>query len=118
MDAQEVFIEWPTGPCDVSEDDLDWDWEWEYLKNEVTELMARFKTTYWKVKVKNFGWKKVSGSLEVEASDFAELAGKILPHTENWFKVYDRGDHIAINNNHHDSPCGDEWYEIFPQEGS
>lgn len=112
----EPVLEWPTGPCDVSECELDWEWEWEGMMNDITELMQPFETDQWMVKVENFGWRKVSGTLYTEAEDAQTLLRAILPNTENWFKVYDRGDHISLNNCHHDSPCWVEWYHIYPAQ--
>lgn len=112
--SEEIYCEWPTDT--EYEDSLEHEWEWEGVLNDVEILMEKFKTDNWLVQVEGFGWRKASGSLYVKAKTASELIIKTLPNTENHFKIYDRGDHFAINNSHHDSPTGSEWYYVRPLE--
>jgi hypothetical protein len=69
----------------------------------------------WHAEVKNFGWRKQSGYSDFTATDGSTFLGKILPNTDCDFTIYEYGtDGIALNNMHHDSPTGDEWYYIVP----
>jgi hypothetical protein len=70
----------------------------------------------WHAEVTNFGWRNQNGYCDFSAHTAQELLWGVLPNTENTFVVYDEGDHISINNAHHDSPMGGEWYTVKPQE--
>lgn len=107
----------------VSESDraLAWDVVWEDLSNDVTDLMERVRKASghdygndWLVDLSNFGWTHDGGSGTVRASSAEELLRAVLPDTENDFFVYDEGDHIVIDNAHHDAPMGGEMYRIYP----
>lgn len=96
----------------------------EELNDQLTEIMQRLNPDGrgWRAEVKNFGWRALDGYKEFEAEDGQKLLEQILPQTECVFKIYDRGDHIAINNAHHDSPVFAEWYTVRavqpePEEG-
>ena len=90
--------------------------EWEYLTESLTELMNQInpKNLPWKATVRNFGWRKLNGSSEIDASDGEEFLRLLLPDTECQYRIFDRKDHIAIQNWHHDNPTGDEWYRAEP----
>jgi len=101
------------------EDSFTYESAWDDLCYELTELMKRLDTDHtdrWYGESKNFGWRSLDGVAEsIVASNGKELLQKTLPKCECSFKIYDRGDHIAINNAHHDSPCFAEWYYIWPK---
>jgi len=100
----------------ASEDSDIYDFEWEYVTESLTELMNRIGkgTTEWVATVTGFGWRSLDGTLAMSVKDGAEMLRKVLPDTENTFTLYDMGDHIKINNAHHDKPTGGEIYEIRP----
>ena len=93
-----------------------YDMEWESLCDCLTELMERINPDglEWRADVRNAGWQKRSGHKIFSANDGNKLLQEILPKTECTFKIYDRQDHIAIENAHHDSPMGGEMYYIRP----
>lgn len=95
-----------------------YDMEWESLCDCLTELMNRINPdgSEWRVDVRDFGWQKQNGHKVFSADDGQNFLWAILPRTECTFKIYDRQDHIAIDNAHHDSPMGGEWYYIRPVE--
>jgi hypothetical protein len=71
--------------------------------------------TDWEARVENFGWANRSGTKEFNADTGASLISSVLPDTACNFKIYEYGDDgIAIDNAHHDSPTGGEWYYIVP----
>lgn len=93
----------------------------ENVTDALTELMNKVAkknhmegTDLWRAEVKGFGWRGLSGQREFRAETGDELLRNVLPAADNTFYIYDRGDHIAINNFHHDAPTGREWYEIYP----
>jgi hypothetical protein len=109
-------------------------WEWADLDDPVElgdawELMSgelgyylyytlEIKEHYWYAEVSNFGWRGQSGSAWIDAEGANDLLYKILPKTENHFNIYKytlygrKG--FAIQNFHHDSPMGKEWYYVIP----
>ena len=100
-------------------------WAWDDVTSLLTELMNRIGkgATEWDATVEGFGWRNQSGSLRLTAENRplrltaengADFLQKVLPNTENTFKLYDMGDYIKIDNAHHDKPTGGEIYEIRP----
>jgi hypothetical protein len=97
---------------------------WSSLTECLTETMkevnkSRFPgaSMYWTATVKNFGWRGQSGYKEPFIADTGEqLLQEILPKTDCTFKIFREGNELKIQNYHHDSPCGNEWYEIRPHE--
>lgn len=90
------------------------DWAWEDFTASLTEFITkRNEEGFWKVYVKGFGWRKLSGYKYLQACTGDELLKGILPKTECSFEVYRYGKGLAIFNQHHDSPCG-EWYFVNP----
>jgi hypothetical protein len=97
-----------------------WDDQWEYMTEYLTEKM-QLKTKglknpeYWHAEVSNFGWRSQSGESNFKAENGKELLQKILPKTDCHFRIYDDGKRgFKIQNYHHDSPTGNEWYHIRP----
>ena len=69
----------------------------------------------WKVEVSNFGWRNQDGQKILRAENGLELLRGILPDTECTFRIYHDGrTGLKIQNFHHDSPTGNEWYYIYP----
>jgi len=92
-------------------------WEWESLLECLTNLMTskqKDEGTYWRAEMHNFGWRKLNGEQVFEAETGQELLRRILPDTDCTFGIYGFGRGFAIQNAHHDSPLGDEWYYIVP----
>lgn len=82
------------------------------LDNLISEINPNGK---WAGKVKNFGWRSLSGYKEFDADNGKDFLRQILPDTDctfNIFKFKRKG--FAIQNFHHDSPTGKEWYYIVP----
>ena len=109
--GQRGEVEIRKGVC--SDPDL-FTYEWDALCEELTRVMGERGTTHWRVEMRNFGWRRLSGVQELEATTGQELLRKILPKTDNTFKVYSVGKEIHINNAHHDSPTWAEWYIVAP----
>ena len=90
--------------------------EWEYLCECLTEWMKEINPDgSWDAEVTGFGWRRLSGRKALEAGDGRTLLLEILPRTECTFTIHHRGDHIALENAHHDAPTGGEWYHIRPR---
>lgn len=97
------------------DEDFDFDFEWDYLTEELDVIISRINPKgNWHCEVKNFGWRKLSGEKDFTAVTGQKLLSSVLPKTYNNFHIYVEGDTININNFHHDSPCGDEWYTLTP----
>jgi len=94
--------------------------EWESLTEWLTEIMQKknYRNYYkhsWDVKVENFGWRSSNGEAKIKAKDGTELLQKILPDTDCTFRIFHDGrTGIKIQNFHHDSPTGNEWYHVRP----
>jgi len=70
---------------------------------------------YWKASVKNFGWRNLDGQKRFFADTTKNFLRVILPDCDCHFNIYKNGKRgIAIQNYHHDSPTGNEWYYIYP----
>lgn len=96
------------------------DLEWNDLCYTITKYMNKVNPdSYWIARVENFGWANRNGSMaKFHASRADILLSKILPDCECSFKVYKYGKYgLAINNAHHDKPCGGEWYYILKAKG-
>jgi len=90
--------------------------EWEYLAEYVTELMKERGMDEEPIycEVANFGWRGINGQQVFYAENGPEFLKAILPDTNNTFHIYEYSDGLAINNFHHDSPIGREWYYATP----
>ena len=90
------------------------DWEWDDLTGEITARINKVNPSgRWYARVSNFGWMNRSGEKKFHATTGHELLCGCLPDCECSFKVYKYGrSGFAINNSHHDKPCGGEWYFI------
>ncbi len=94
--------------------------QWDFLIESLTEVMRKItkNNTYkdrWKVQVNNFGWRSLNGEAEIRAETGRELLEKVLPKTDCTFNIFKHGRNgLKIQNFHHDSPMGNEWYYITP----
>lgn len=96
--------------------------EFDYLCDALTEMMEnvahRFHFGYWYCEVSNFGWRSQGGHKYFKADTGKELLQQILPKTPCTYKIFRPKDRrtpkIMIQNYHHDSPVGKEWYHIWP----
>ena len=81
---------------------------------ELTEVLTEVNPDNkdWYCKAENFGWRKISGEKTFMALTGKAFLSEILPETECTFKIYEENGKIKVNNRHHDSPYGDEWYYI------
>jgi hypothetical protein len=107
-----LLLSWDANEFETEDEARD---AWDYLTEQLTEIMdKKNEKWYWKAIVRNFGWQGRNGYKYLMAYKGDELLGKILPRTECNFRIYNYGKGIAINNFHHDSPTGKEWYYITP----
>ena len=90
--------------------------EWECLTHALTDKLNEINPDgNWHAEAKNFGWLKLSGDKDFNAESGKTFLFEILPKTDCTFRIYtDEKDTIKIQNFHHDSPVGNEWYRITP----
>lgn len=94
--------------------------EWESLTGALTEWLDEINPggEWWYAEVRNFGWRAQNGWKEFRAREGREFLREILPNTDCTFKVFiDPDKTVRIQNFHHDSPVGNEWYYITPYAG-
>jgi hypothetical protein len=102
---------------EVSQDSDFFRQEYEFFCDDLTELLKSLcPDGYFKVEVHNFGWQSQDGYKYMEARTGRDLLNGILPDTDCTFSIFKvkHGKQIAIQNSHHDSPYGNEWYVIKP----
>ena len=110
-------IEWMQEDDDPDISQMNWDSEMEYLTELMHSITKRNNyNNFWNVEGIGMGWRSRSGTAQIRASTGVELLQKILPNTDCHFRIYiDKVRHeIRIQNYHHDSPVGNEWYTIKP----
>lgn len=108
---EKPVIRWDSS--DYEPDDVEI--QWDFVLEDLTELVKEINPDgYWYCKVENFGWRKQSGFAYLEFDDGMSLVSKVLPKTECSFKVFKQDKTLKIQNFHHDSPTGNEWYELKP----
>ena len=88
------------------------DFEWDDLNYCINK--NKFKTEHFLCKVESFGWRGLDGHKYCKAKDLTSLLSSILPDTDCRFKIHNFGKGIAIQNFHHDSCIGNEWYYCNP----
>lgn len=88
-------------------------WE-DFLTNLDEELKKISPDGYWQVEVHGFGWRQLNGQKMFEADNARKFLQEILPKTDCTFYIYKTATGLSINNFHHDSPVGKEWYYIKP----
>src|SRR3990167_8216641 len=108
-----IFTWWPE---DEDPDDLQFQWD-EFIADFTQQMQTKNPDGNWDVVVKNFGWMKQCGIKELnDITTGSDLLAEILPNTECHFKIYHhQDDGFKINNFHHDSPYGSEWYYVLPK---
>lgn len=94
--------------------------DWENLLDCLTWFMEQLDivgSRAWRAEVSNFGWRNQSGYKDFNADNGRELLRKVLPDTDCTFNIwFDTVDWcIRIQNSHHDSPTGNERYEVRPE---
>ena len=100
------------------DDELD-EFAWESMTECLSEILKEINPQgVWSAEVKNFGWRNIDGQIQkFETLDGAEFLRTILPQTDCHFKIFRYGKGLAIQNYHHDSPTGNEWYYVLPKGG-
>jgi len=94
-----------------------YDMEWDCLLDTLQGVLdEKNPDGYWKARVENFGWRNSGGQTSFCISNAKEILRKILPDCECTFYVYEDGPGLKIRNFHHDSPTGNEWYYLQPDE--
>jgi len=84
---------------------------WEDVEQYLTEILEKKNPDgYWKIDVENFGWRNLDGTAYLRLEKGVDIVHKVLPRCPCSFKVYNYGKGLAIQNWHHDSPTGNEWY--------
>jgi hypothetical protein len=92
-----------------------WQFRWEDFTEYLTTILKRKNPDgYWKAQVRNFGWRNLDGVKLLRAKDGAGFLREILPQTDCHFYIFNLGNGLAIQNFHHDSPVGNEWYYVVP----
>jgi hypothetical protein len=70
----------------------------------------------WHCQVENFGWQSLNGYKDFQATRGQALLSAILPQTDCHFRIFVEGKgfgrYLKIQNFHHDSPTGKEWYTV------
>lgn len=93
--------------------------EWESLIEFLTEILNAVNPDgYWQAKVIGFGWRGQEGYKDFEADNGSDFLKNILLETDCSFKLFLDKSIIRIQNFHHDSPTGNEWYTIQPASDS
>ena len=85
------------------------------LLDELTIVIKKLNPDgFWFGQVKNFGWMNRDGNNYFMALSGIELLGAVLPKTDCTFKIFQENGVLKIQNWHHDSPAGNEWYTVTP----
>jgi hypothetical protein len=116
---QQMYDEEPTREQlsnDIYKDSDVFQMAWDDMVSYLTDLIKEKNPNgYWSASVVDFGWRNSSGHAFFKAVDGASFLRSVLPKTDNTFFIYKYGKNgFAINNFHHDSPTGREWYYIRP----
>lgn len=99
----------------ISNDEELEDFHWDDFLMELDYIVdSKNKGDYWKASVNNFGWRNLDGQKFFKADSSIELLREVLPDTDCHFNIFNFGKGIAIQNYHHDSPMGNEWYYLLP----
>lgn len=97
------------------DDEEDQEWAWEDLMRALTILLKEVNPDgFWFCEVSNFGWRNISGEAYFEFDDGSALCSKVLPKTDCHFNIFREDRKLRIQNFHHDSPVGNEWYTLTP----
>ena len=89
------------------------EFDWECMTDCFTDILTKFNPKGgWHAEVEGFGWRGISGHKDFRATTGAQFLQNILPHTECRFNIFKEKNAIKLQNYHHDSPVGNEWYTI------
>ena len=91
--------------------------EWEGLIDALTAVIAEMNPAGdWRAWVHDFGWRRLCGESFFFARDGQTFLRELLPRTACLFNLYvdPSPPAIRLQNFHHDSPYGDEWYRVMP----
>lgn len=92
-----------------------WQFQYDDLLYQLSEIIKTKNINgYWKATMDNFGWLHQNGYKYFTATTGQDLLTQILPQTDCQYRIYQYGKGLAIQNFHHDSPTGNEWYYITP----
>lgn len=85
-----------------------------HFQTLLDKVASKYKEEfYWVAEVHGFGWRSQSGELDVfYETDARKLLGKILPNCDCTYKIFMNRTGFELQNFHHDSPTGNEWYTI------
>lgn len=107
----ELIAEW-----NLEDDNID-EWAWlDFCEHINNAIMKKNPSGEWYAEVKNFGWRSLDGYKYFHAETAEEILHQILPKCECIFKIFEWENGIAIQNWHHDSTTGNEWYYISPKK--
>lgn len=96
-------------------DEVDSEFLWQDFMADLDAILKKKNSDgYWFAEVSNFGWRNLNGSKHFAADNGETFLQKILPKTDCHFKIFNFGNGLAIQNFHHDSPVGNEWYYVVP----
>lgn len=100
------------------------EYDWEVTCAEFGRLLEHVHPRgVWLVQVAGFGWRSQTGQGMValsSAGDGEEMLRSILPETACRFRIFQKQaiagnqTYIRLQNFHHDSPTGNEWYTLWP----
>jgi len=107
---------------EVSRDQFIFDQAFDDLNEDLTQTLRDLtktqdgETMYFKVNVSGFGWQKLTGYKYMKVQDGKELLRETLPDTQCIYLIFKvkHGKKLAMQNFHHDSSTGSEWYVITP----
>lgn len=114
-DSKKIVLEWNNSNSYYEDEETKEliynEFEYEDFLCELDEFLEKFNPkAFWYCRVENFGWLKQSGKKYFFAENGKDFLNKILPRTECNFKIYKSKNELQIQNYHHDSPHGNEWY--------
>jgi len=108
------IISWDASEYVDSEYEEDESEAWEEKMVALTAYMDSINPSgKWFVRGSKLGWRKKSGSKDVDATTAASLLDQILPKTDNTFKVYKANPGLRILNSNHDAMG--EIYDVKPR---
>jgi len=91
--------------------------EWDLFCQDLSDYLEKINPKgQWYATVENFGLWQKNGFTNIQSNDGQKFLSRILPDADCSFKVYVEGKgfgrYLKIQNFHHDSKYGNEWYTI------
>jgi hypothetical protein len=88
--------------------------EWQFLIDALNEFLGEhdFLNEPLLATVRNFGWRMQDGFKIFTAKNAKEFLWGLLPNTDCTFFIHFKDGELSIQNYHHDSPTGNEWYYV------